>query len=28
MTLSASLVQERRPLWEVFFNPFFSAVGR
>lgn len=28
MTLSANLVQERRPLWEVFFNPFFRAAGR
>ena len=28
MTLRANLVQERRALWEVFFNPFFGAIGR
>jgi membrane fusion protein len=28
MTLGANLVLERRPLWEVFFNPFVNAIGR
>jgi membrane fusion protein len=28
MTLSANLVQDRRPLWEIFFNPFFRGLGR
>ncbi len=28
MTVSAALVQERRSLWEMFFNPMASAFGR
>jgi membrane fusion protein len=28
MTITANLVQERRPLWEVFSNPFFRGVSR
>jgi membrane fusion protein len=28
MTLSANLVLERRSLWEVLFNPFFSLAGQ
>ena len=28
MTLSAAIVLDRRPLWELLFNPFASVVGR
>jgi membrane fusion protein len=28
MTLTGNVVLERRPLWQLLFNPFAAALGR